>query len=188
MDDETPEVPSTGALVLSALVFYLLMALVAQGLFAVQDLDPALTILGDGMHVGRDALLGAGAGLAVVGLTWLARGWDPVVQLNKELRAVLGTPSGGAITLLAVSSAVGEELFFRGALQPLLGFWITAVLFGLLHGGTAPRFRSWALFALASGLLLGGLAVYTDNLLAPMLCHLTINYFNLHLVVGTELS
>ena len=81
---------------------------------------------------------------------------------------------------------MGEELLFRGALQPLLGFWITAALFGLLHGGTAPRFRSWALFALASGLLLGGLAVYTDNLLAPMLCHLTINYFNLHLVVGTE--
>jgi len=186
MDDETPEAPSTGALVLSALVFYLLMALVGLGLLAVQELDPTITILGDGESVGRDALLGAGAGLAVVALTWLARGWAPVVELNQELRALLGSPSSAAIALLSVSSAVGEELLFRGALQPLLGFWITAALFGLLHGGTAPRFRSWALFALASGLLLGGLAVYTDNLLAPMLCHLTINYFNLHLVVGTE--
>ena len=100
----------------------------------------------------------------------------------------MGQPSSLAIAGLAVSSAIGEEIFFRGALQPLLGFWITAALFGLLHGGTSRRFRVWTIFAVAAGLLLGWLATYTENLLAPILCHMTINYFNLHLVVGTESS
>ena len=66
MDDETPEAPSTGALVLSALVFYLLMTLVGLGLLSVQDLDVRETLLGDGANVGRDTLLGAGTGLGVV--------------------------------------------------------------------------------------------------------------------------
>ena len=71
MDEPTPEAPSPGALVLTAWVFYLLMTLVGLGLMLVQDLTFETAILGDGAQVGRDALLGAGTGLAVVGLTWL---------------------------------------------------------------------------------------------------------------------
>lgn len=188
MDEPTPEAPSPGALVLTAWVFYLLMTLVGLGLMLVQDLTLETAILGDGAQVGRDALLGAGTGLAVVGLTWLCRNLPSVRALNAELSSLLGQPSSLAIAGLAVSSAVGEEILFRGALQPLLGFWITALLFGLLHGGSSRRFRVWTLFAMAAGLLLGGLATYTENLLAPILCHMTINYFNLHLVGGTEPS
>lgn len=188
MDEPNPDAPSSGALVLTAGVFYLLMSLVGLGLLLVQDLDFEASILGDGSQVGRDCLLGAGTGLLVVGLTWLCRGLEAVQTLNEELRALLGRPSSLAIAVLAVSSAVGEEILFRGALQPLLGFWITALLFGLLHGGSSRRFRLWTVFAMAAGLLLGWLATYTENLLAPILCHMTINYFNLHLVVGTEPS
>jgi len=188
MDDPNPEAPSSGALVLTAGVFYLLMTLVGLGLIMVQDLDLNRIVLGDGAQVGRDALVGVGCGLLVVGLTWLCRELEAVQTLNQELRALLGSPSSVAIALLAVSSAIGEEIFFRGALQPLLGLWITAVLFGLLHGGSSRRFRVWTAFAMFAGLLLGGLAAYTENLLAPILCHMTINYFNLHLVVGSEPS
>jgi len=186
MDDATPDPPSAGALALSAVVFYLIMTLVGLGLLQYQELGIARALLGSGEAVLRDTLLGAGSGLFVVGLTWSLRRWEPLVRLNEELSAMLGAPSSPVIALLAVSSAVGEEILFRGALQPLLGLWITALIFALLHGGTAPRFRSWALFALASGLLLGAMALYTENLLAPMLCHLTINYFNLHLLSGTH--
>lgn len=34
---------------------------------------------------------------------------------------------------LSVCAGVGEEIFFRGALQPLLGIWITAVFFVAIH-------------------------------------------------------
>jgi len=35
--------------------------------------------------------------------------------------------------LLALAAGIGEELLFRGALQPVLGLGFTAVLFGLVH-------------------------------------------------------
>lgn len=35
---------------------------------------------------------------------------------------------------LSFCAGFGEEVFFRGAVQPLLGIWITAVLFVGIHG------------------------------------------------------
>ena len=35
--------------------------------------------------------------------------------------------------LLAASAAAGEEILFRGALQPVFGLWATALLFALAH-------------------------------------------------------
>lgn len=38
------------------------------------------------------------------------------------------------ILFYSFCAGVGEEILFRGALQPLLGLWFAAVLFVLLHG------------------------------------------------------
>lgn len=35
--------------------------------------------------------------------------------------------------LLAISAAIGEEILFRGALQPVFGLWATAFLFAFAH-------------------------------------------------------
>lgn len=35
--------------------------------------------------------------------------------------------------LLAISAAIGEEILFRGALQPVFGLWLTALLFAFAH-------------------------------------------------------
>lgn len=177
---QPPEPPSERALVVSALLFYAVMVGIGLGAMAFEGPDIRLAIFGGGKHLLTDTALGAGTGLGVVLLTRLTARWAPLKRLNDELSELLGSPGTGSITVLAVTSAVGEEIFFRGALQPLLGYWLTALVFGLVHGGTARRFRAWAIFALLAGLLLGWLALYTGNLLAPMLCHLTVNYYNLH--------
>ncbi|MBN2304887.1 MAG: CPBP family intramembrane metalloprotease [Anaerolineae bacterium] len=39
----------------------------------------------------------------------------------------------GLAFLLAATAAVGEEIAFRGALQPVFGFWPTAIIFALTH-------------------------------------------------------
>jgi membrane protease YdiL (CAAX protease family) len=44
-----------------------------------------------------------------------------------------------AIVLLSFCAGFGEELLFRGALQPLLGIWITAIIFVAIHGYLNPR-------------------------------------------------
>lgn len=186
MEEEQQQPPSPAALTVSAVIFYLVMALIGVGVITAQGLDWVVVVFGDGENVLRDCVVGATAGLLVVGLTQLSLRIEAVRNLNNELKAMLGTPGTGAITVLAVSSSIGEELLFRGALQPMLGLLVTSVIFAALHGGLNPRFRLWAVFALGAGLLLGGLTLWTDNLLAAILCHLTVNYFNLHTVVQEE--
>lgn len=183
-EDQGP--PSPAALTGSAVIFYALMALVGIWLLEAQGLDWRLATFGEGEQLERDTLLGVLAGLLVVGLTRLSLRLEAVRKLNEELSGMLGRPGTSAIAVLAVTSAVGEELLFRGALQPLIGFFPTVLLFAALHGGLNPRFRLWALFALAAGLILGALTLWTDNLLAAILCHFTVNYFNLHTVIHRE--
>lgn len=173
------------------MAFYGLMTLAAVLVLHFSDLDPGRIIFGPThedivagapvppFSIPLAALFGAASGLAVVGLSLLLRKVGPLNRLQKEFGAVLGEQTMLTIAVLAVTSAVGEELLFRGALQPLVGFWPTAILFGLLHGGGAPRLFAWTVFAFLSGLLLGGLAEWTGSLLAPILCHLTINFWNL---------
>ena len=43
------------------------------------------------------------------------------------------------IIFLSFCAGVGEELFFRGALQFWLGIWITSFIFILLHGYLNPK-------------------------------------------------
>lgn len=53
--------------------------------------------------------------------------------------------------LLSVCAGVGEELLFRAGLQPLLGPWITSVMFVALHGYLNPwnwRFSMYGLIVL----------------------------------------
>lgn len=172
--------PEPRSLVHAAVVFYAAMSAVALILIAAQGLRVVDAVFGPGATAARDAALGAAAGLAVVALTWAARRLGPVRRLNAELGALIGRLDTGQIAVLAVVSAVGEELLFRAALQPLIGFWPTALVFGLMHGGTRRRLWPWAIFATLAGLLLGWLTLLTGSLLAAIACHLTVNFWNLH--------
>lgn len=42
------------------------------------------------------------------------------------------------IIFLSFAAGVGEEIFFRGAIQPYLGVWLTALIFVALHGYLNP--------------------------------------------------
>ncbi len=130
------------------------------------------------------ASMGAGAGLAVVLLGLPLQRLAFYRDMLTQLRELLGRPSTATITVLSLSSAVAEEVLFRGALQALLGLAPTALVFGLLHGGSRRELRTWSLWATAMGLLLGGLAAWTQSLLGPMLCHLTVNFLNMHLLAA----
>lgn len=42
------------------------------------------------------------------------------------------------ILFVSFAAGVGEEIFFRGGLQPFLGVWLTAIIFVALHGYLNP--------------------------------------------------
>ncbi|WP_187820599.1 CPBP family glutamic-type intramembrane protease [Pasteuria penetrans] len=51
-------------------------------------------------------------------------------ESSDPLPPSLGWPALMAVT---IAPAIGEELFFRGALQSRVGIWVTSILFTLVH-------------------------------------------------------
>jgi membrane protease YdiL (CAAX protease family) len=101
----------------------------------------------------------------------------PVVQkLSDEIAPLLADSAGKRdLVLVSVFSGVGEEAFFRGALQLEFGLVAASVLFGALHVVPERRFFVWTLFSVGAGFLLGFLYERTGGLLAPVTAHVLHN-------------
>jgi uncharacterized protein len=56
-------------------------------------------------------------------------------------------PRWHTILIVALAAGIGEEVFFRGALDPVAGGWITGVIFVALHGALRIRDRNALAFA-----------------------------------------
>lgn len=114
--------------------------------------------------------------------------WDTLIRDREEDAAALTRflttfPDFGqflfGLLIVAVLPALGEELAFRGMLQPAVlrltgnphaAIWITAILFSALHMqflGFVPRVMLGALF--------GYLAVWSGSLWLPVAAHLVNN-------------
>jgi membrane protease YdiL (CAAX protease family) len=94
------------------------------------------------------------------------------------------------ILVIGVFAGVGEEIFFRGLIQPKMqgylrsphwGIWVTAIIFSAIHVqfyGFLPRMFLGALF--------GYLYHYTGSLFYPILGHILNNTFTLLLVYASN--
>jgi membrane protease YdiL (CAAX protease family) len=142
--------------------------------------EPGATFPAWFWHVG----IGIGIGAVAVGVARYVSRAEWARKLNAEFGRILGPLSLQQVAVLAVVSAVGEEAFFRGAMQPDLGYVPTSLIFGLLHIGPGREFWPWTLSALAAGFILGGITLYTGDIVAATLAHFTINYFNLWQLVS----
>jgi membrane protease YdiL (CAAX protease family) len=88
---------------------------------------------------------------------------------------------------ISVCAALGEEMLFRAALQPLLGLWITSLVFVVVH---TPIYRGSSLdratLVQAAGLfgasVVLGLVFQYVGLLAAMLVHAWIDIVGLVVV------
>lgn len=126
---------------------------------------------------GRGTLAGlAAAGLSLGVVSLAARLSD---RLEEALRRT-GTRAGEEALRLAgypvmltlvTTSALGEEMLFRGGLQPLVGLLPAAFLFGFSHGGWQRE--NWAYVAVAtlSGTIFGSAYILTGDLWAPVIGH-----------------
>jgi membrane protease YdiL (CAAX protease family) len=112
-------------------------------------------------------------------LAWLMRTtWQPMVELRRLVQRYVGEPlrdaPWAALLLLAVAAGVGEEILFRGALQPWVaaglgvtsGLVVASLVFGLLHAASPTYF---VLATLAGGYF-GWLAEVHD-LVVPIVAH-----------------
>lgn len=147
---------------------------------AIPGLHPERLVPPEPAEWARDLALGvAGALAAAVASRLMSHHFAWARRLDRLFAQVLGRLSVGRILFFAVSSGVAEEAFFRGAMQPTLGLWPTALLFGMLHIGPNRTFLPWTILALGMGVVLGIFYERTGNLTAPVTCHVLLNTLEL---------
>ena len=81
----------------------------------------------------------------------------------------------GGLLLISIFSGVGEETFFRGAVQHEFGLVAASLLFGIVHIGPDRRYLAWTAWAVLAGFLFGALYEVSGGLLAPILAHAAHN-------------
>ena len=130
-----------------------------------------------------------GATVAASALLSARVGWAQ--RLEAHIRATLGPLGRGEIAALATAGPIGEELFFRAMLQPALAgglrsplaaLVVATGLFAIMHlvlDRDGRPLWAWAAFAFVLGLLLGGLLMWSGNILPPVLLHIAVNAGNL---------
>ncbi|MCK6531404.1 MAG: CPBP family intramembrane metalloprotease [Polyangiaceae bacterium] len=100
-------------------------------------------------------------------------------RLHSELRPIARVMTTQGIVVLALLSALGEELLFRGLLQPWVGIILQALAFGFLHQVRGPSRYVWMTWATAVGLVLGAIFQVTGSLFGPIAAHALVNGLNL---------
>ena len=148
------------------------------------------------------ALIGIALALLVTALTVLATRWLVAKTrwaraLHATFRGALYGATSSRLLLLALSSAVAEELFFRAALlpslargtarsDPWLGLFASALIFGFVHISRGETYLGWALWASLMGIVFGLLFLASGSLLAPIVAHAAINYENMQYVCSYD--
>ena len=134
------------------------------------DLVAAVAPTMQALVVGTASGLALAATLPLVTAPWakrmlvlrgLRRAWD---WLESGLGPSLGLRE---VIVLALCSAVSEEVFFRGVLQREVGIVAASMVFGLLH----PLGTAYVLWAGTVGAGFGLLFVATGSLVAPAAAH-----------------
>ncbi len=119
---------------------------------------------------------GVAGGFLLSGITWLMGKWKYLNDVNFDFTLRLGifNFSLQEILFLSFCAGVGEEIVFRGMIQPWLGILTTSFMFIALHGYMS--YSSWpkvifGLILFAVGTILGILGEYL-GLLAAIVAHI----------------
>jgi membrane protease YdiL (CAAX protease family) len=176
------------SLVWPVVAFELALAVVGAGIAWLGGVRPASWLPASG-----DALAAIGWGLAatvpmaLVLVFLLVSPWRPLVRLrrivNRFVRMIFYSAPWWQMAAVSIAAGVGEEVLFRGAIQPVaasfttpvIGLVIASLLFGLVHAA------SWSYFLLATGVgfYLGALAMWRGEIVSATIAHALYDYIAL---------
>jgi membrane protease YdiL (CAAX protease family) len=123
--------------------------------------------------------LGGLVALATIRMTRAMGRAEWARALHADLRPITHGLGDGPILVMALASGVGEELFFRGWLTPLVGVFFSSLAFGVLHQVRGRARWAWVLWATLMGVAFATLYQVTGSLAGPVLAHVAINFANL---------
>ncbi|MEX1062415.1 MAG: CPBP family intramembrane glutamic endopeptidase [Balneolaceae bacterium] len=159
MDNE-PGVNISGRELLALSALSLLVYLfLAQLLFYFFHDGGPLSAFAHGLTIPLQLLTGLFSGCTAAGMIIFFASRSPVEQVLEDftLFRVIANTDFSSFDRIQVSlfAGIGEELLFRGAIQPLLGIWITSFIFIAIHGYFSFRSAGHILF----GMLMFGLSM-----------------------------
>jgi membrane protease YdiL (CAAX protease family) len=99
--------------------------------------------------------------------------------LHAALRPAVYGAGDAMLLALALASAAGEELLFRGLLVPTVGVLASSLVFGVLHQIRGRGRWGWMAWATLMGLLFAVVFTATGSLAGPLVAHAAINHANL---------
>ncbi|MGI9458151.1 MAG: CPBP family intramembrane glutamic endopeptidase [Aeoliella sp.] len=110
--------------------------------------------------------------------------WSPLVQLRNQVETLVSEMFGGSswleLALICIAAGMGEELLFRGALQPWLGQLtgptVAIIGIGLLFGLAHSLSKIYFVAATLIGCYLGWLTEAYDDLVAPIVAHAVYDF------------
>jgi membrane protease YdiL (CAAX protease family) len=169
-------------------VLWIVAATLGTGLFLRRTPTQTRERLGLRLPILQDINWGIGVGVLLFGLL-IAVGviWTQFVtpeQLEQQtaassqLASLINTlPLSFAISVVV---AIGEETFFRGAIQPVFGIWATSILFAVVH--TQYTLTPATLLIFVTALAFGWLR-QRHSTSAAIIAHFVYNFIQLALAV-----
>ncbi|MEM6839143.1 MAG: CPBP family intramembrane glutamic endopeptidase [Cyanobacteria bacterium P01_C01_bin.120] len=126
-------------------------------------------------------LLGVGIGVGITGTSAIAYRVWPGYRHSADvyLKIVLEPLIWADLIWMGLLPGLSEELLFRGVMLPAIGLDIYGVVFsslcfGVLHLSGLQQWP-YVVWATIIGLILAVSALYSGNLLVPILAHMTAN-------------
>jgi membrane protease YdiL (CAAX protease family) len=172
------EPASIGALIVNVITFAAL-GYFAVGLFVYRSPRQATSRLGLTVPKPTDVLVGLVTVIPAFLLSFIGSlltvafqpdVLDSLTETTQDLTSGIQTPIGALV--LGASTGIGEELLFRGAIQPRYGIILTSALWALLH--TQYQFSFVILGLFGVGILFGLIRKYVGTT-AVVIAHAVYN-------------
>lgn len=167
---ETAQPTSLSFFVLSELLFAA-VGLLGVGVFIRRDWRELLKRLGLVRPTTSQLVRGVGWIIILVllqflaGAAWAALNPEEFANLEELNTALLGDfDTVWEWLILALAAGIGEEVLFRGAIQPVFGLWLTSIVFAVVH--VQYGFSPITLFVVLLAVILGVIRRRTNTTVA----------------------
>lgn len=126
-------------------------------------------------------LIGTAYGVLAAFLAWRLIMTPILADTRKFFGALIRNLNLRFIDIVFISfcAGAGEEILFRGAIQPYLGIWITAILFVALHGYINPFNWRISIYGILMCLIIAGIGYLNDHvgLTSAIAAHFMIDVY-----------
>lgn len=128
--------------------------------------------------------IGVVTGIVTGYLAWFIIRSKPMADVRKKYAGIISQFNLSPLQIVYISlcAGIGEEILFRGVIQPYLGVWYTAILFVAIHGYLNPFDRKLFLYGVYMTLVIALIGYFANRfgLYSAMAAHAVIDVILLH--------